>query len=377
MNLIHIIYTGGTIGGMREDIDKPVKSRTTVNDFEMVLRERLPSWTKKVEWKIKSPFCKLSEDFIPDDWNNLAESAHEGIQAGAKGIVIAHGTDTLTYSAAALSMMLQNPPVPIIFTGSNNPLFTTHDKKIDPETDIFQNMSHALLLASKTKMRGVFVSFSGASNGRSLILPGTRVKKEAYRTDRFQPVFGEPPIGEINNTPEIVINQSALSKIKSKTIEGKYRCCLGVNSSVAYFTLYPGFMPHLIDFAIKQGIKGIIIGGYGTGTICSKDSYSIITSVKKAVNQRIPVFITSQHYGMVSLKAYGSSDELKQAGAIGLKYMTSEAALAKLMWVLSQESEFDNILKLMKTPIAGEILESTLESCIKPMLMAEGRVSRQ
>src|ERR1700690_2253006 len=167
MRKISIIYTGGTIGGQRFSNSVVIKSNT-LKKFSEILANKMPDWASSLRYEIVSPFRKLSENFEPNDWVVLANSIQDAIGGGAEALFIAHGTDTLMYSAAAVSMMFQNPPIPIVFTGSNDPIE-------DKDTDAIQNLSHALWLANEVTLKKVLVSFSGTPDGESLVLSGVNL----------------------------------------------------------------------------------------------------------------------------------------------------------------------------------------------------------
>jgi len=349
MKHICLIYTGGTIGGLSKDGSNSLKYDASIDKFTVELRNKLPRWTNHISWDCQSPFQRLSENIIPEDWLKIAFSVDSAIKAGYKGIIIAHGTDTMAYSAAAITLMIQNPPIPIVFTGSNKSLFTKN-------TDAVQNISHALLLANQQHVSGHFLSFSGSTRGISSILSSTKFRKDANRKDCFQPAYS-PPIGFIKHPfsltrlkPRIVSN--LFNKVKLKK---NYTTKIGIDSAVASLELYPGFKPNIIDSLVKLGIKGVILSGYGSGTVCSKGRFSIIPSVKRLITNGIPVFVVSQHYGSISLENYGSSASLQKFGVIGLDNMTKEVAVTKLMWVLSQVSDFSKVCNLMTAPLVNEL----------------------
>ena len=165
----------------------------------------------------------------------------------AKGIVVAHGTDTMIYSVLAAALMLKNIPIPVIFTGSNIPLD-------NPDSDASQNLSHALWAAFRSSLKGVFVSFAGTQNGDSLILSPFDLRKEAYRKDCFRPVW-DKPIGRISssffrNLPKISIDPSRILTSKpgdfesvktvAQEIKGPASCRTSPSSPGGYRSLLGG-----------------------------------------------------------------------------------------------------------------------------------------
>jgi glutamyl-tRNA(Gln) amidotransferase subunit D len=349
MNQLLLIYTGGTIGGVAptdEDIQAVQHDRNAKKFFESV-KKNLPRCVKNIDCQIISPFRKLSEQMTPTDWDKLASSVDSAIQNGFRAVVIAHGTDTLSYSAAALSMMLQNPPIPIVFTGSNKPLEAEG-------TDAIQNLAHAFYFAANTDLHGVFVTFAGSPNGRSLILKGVRVRKDASRSDAFQPTHGKA-IGQISSgfLSKMYIDLN----ISEPRISGEdnYHPCLGISDAVEMFDLYPGFNKNILTSAVSdRGVKAIILSAYGLGTACTEGEHGLAETLKKLINAGVPIFIISRHFGKINLSQYGSSAMLERIGCVGLGSMTPETALAKLMWVVARKNTFDEIRELMLKDIAGE-----------------------
>jgi len=349
---ILLIYTGGTIGGVVRDSDEAVDSDRTAKKFEEAARAKLPKWTHSIKWRVSCPFRKLSENMVPADWVKLAQSIDEGIRTGVRGIVIAHGTDTLTYSAAAISIMLQNPPIPIVFTGANEPLES--DK-----TDAVQNLSHALFLASSCKYKGVFVSFAGAPNARSIIVLGTRARKDASRHDRnyFQPAFGEIA-GEIVTprffgTPKLSMDSTVINAVFSQN-ESLYKPVIGVNSEAALFYAYPGFPKETLKLTVQAGIKGVVLAAYGSGTLCVDGDGDLSSIIREITSSKVPVFITSQNRAKISFKSYGSAVKLEMIGCIALGQMLPEVALVKLMWSLAHSKTYDETVLMMTTPVTGD-----------------------
>ncbi len=340
---IKIIYTGGTIGSVASS-NNTLDREYTKKNFENILKNELPSWTKYIDWEVKGILRKLSEQIEPQDWVLIAETADKAIQDGFDGLVIAHGTDTLLYTAAALSFMLQAPPIPIVITGSNLPIN-------NKSTDAIQNLSHALYFAAKNVMNGVFISFAGTKNGDSVVLNGRYAKKIAVKADCFQPVI-HPPIGHIKSgrlisKPTVQYNVKYASSIFHPTASIGYRAIISICSSLAYFTLYPGFDTTLISYSVEKGAKAVILSAYGVGTVCTSGKFSIIDCIKEIIQKRIPVFVVSQHYGTIKPENYESSALLKKEGVIPLIDTTPEVAIALVMWALSQTTDYDKVAQIV------------------------------
>ncbi len=341
---IKLIYAGGTIGGVKNGNGETVEYESAPKKFEEVLREKLPKWAKRIEWELESTFRKLSENVVPKDWETLVKKIDAAICSGYRAVVVAHGTDTMIYSATAAAIMLHNVQVPIIFSGANEPLRSE-------ETDAVQNLSHALLVASERLLTGVFISFAGSRNGVSLVLEPNDVRKEAYRLDCFQPVWDRPIAmvgrGSLFVKPRLKIIRNP--SIGPEFLEriGNYQACIGIEPNVSLFQLHPGFSPNVIEEAVKRGTKGIILSAYGVGTACIEGEFSLLNTIKNTCKRDIPVFIVSQHYGSVRTRAYSSSVKMEGVGATPLGRMTAEWSLVKLMWALSQVSKYSDVVDLM------------------------------
>ena len=350
MERVRVVYTGGTIGGARGSDSAIHVPKDDPRKFEDLVRAKLPPWAQDIEWDMVSiDPVKLSENMTPTDWPRIAQLVDEAIQAELKGVVVAHGTDTLVYSAAALSVMLHNPPIPIALTGANKPLE-------DDDTDVVQNLSHALFFAAQADIEGVFVSFSGIPDGASLIVGGASVHKDACRPDCFQPVHG-PPVARIiaeasGAAPSITINRDALDK--AGLLPGEYAVRTDIEPSVALLQLYPGFDPKMISEAVERGAKGVVLSAYGVGTACTEGPHSILAAVEAVVKRCIPVLIVSQHYGSVSSETYDTSTDLADAGCVGLGRMTPEVAVVTLMWLLSQGLGYDETCEQIQARSAGQ-----------------------
>ena len=363
MRKLKIIYTGGTIGGKRSPqgniIEEDIKRATFIN----LLERKYPSLKyvlkqEKVQLSSVTPIKKFSENIIPPDWSTIAKSVYDACSEGTEAVVIAHGTDTMTYTAAALSFMLQGVKIPVILTGSNYPMEME-------KTDAIRNMCDAIKVAIDKRFKGVFLVFSGVENKPSDIHLGTRVRKEKFYENCFKTVNTDI-IGAIRrrhflDTTEVIkiINKKLFNEITELNTKNNFELKNNtIIDKISFFKIYPGFNPEMIDYVVdKKETKGIILEVYNSGTACVEGKYSILKSIEKAnsKNNYIPVFITSQHEGKVLMDTYISSKEIKEAGAIPLKDMITESAIPKLMWALGQTDSQKEVINLMLRNISGEI----------------------
>ncbi len=289
----------------------------------------------------------LSENIIPSDWTKIAISVNKAIEEGIDSIVITHGTDTMCYSSAALSFMLQCIKIPVVLTSSNIPLETEG-------TDTITNLHDAIRVALDKRFKGVFVVFSGIDNQPSDIHLGCRVRKIKFYDNCFESVNVDM-IGKFKKHTMKILNRQLLDQVIKINDKKNYQLKSNINSNISFFKVYPGFNPELIDYVIKKETKGIILELYNSGTGCIKNRYSLLHSLKNAKSKNIPVFVTSQQGGNVTMDSYSSSTELKKYGAVPLMSMITETAIPKLMWVLGQASSKKEVIELMLTNICGEM----------------------
>lgn len=342
---------------------KDVKTTVFRNFVDRVLPKDL---TSPIEFLgVSTPTKHFSEEFAPEDWRNIAVSVYKAIRfERADGVIVAHGTDTLPYTASALSFMLRGLKVPVVITGSNLPFESRN-------SDAVQNLSDATWVALQENFCGVFVVFSGIPGEPSTIHLGTRVRKTTHLGGNCFASVHTDPIGVVEGGGRgekrlRIESASLLDRVRRINLGEKFMLKKSTNEAVALFQVLPGFNPGLIKQSISLGTLGIILNLYNDGTGPSRRRYSLVDAVKAAVQQGVPLFATSQHLGPVNMNAYESSLRLKEAGVIPLRDMIMEAAWPKLMWVLGQVGSWPSrpgldrvraISRLMLRNMAGEISE--------------------
>jgi len=335
---ILIIYTGGTIG-MVED---PISGSLRPFDFDHLLEE-VPELNKlNIDLKalsIKEPID--SSNVSPNTWIELIDII-EREYAFIDGFVILHGSDTMAYSASALSFLLENVNKPIIFTGSQLPI-----GKI--RTDGKENLITAIEIAA-AKENGI------------PIVPEVALYFEysLYRANRTTKVSAEN--FEAFHSPNYPLLADAGVHIKynrfviKKPEEKKLICHKTINNNVASIKLFPGMTPSVFK-AIAQipELKGLIIETFGSGNAPMQDwlTNELKQLIKKDV---IVVNITQCTTGSVMQKKYETGIHLETVGVLGGKDITFEAAITKLMYLLScPELTIEEQKQLMLTNIRGEI----------------------
>jgi L-asparaginase/Glu-tRNA(Gln) amidotransferase subunit D len=315
MNTV-LIYTGGTIGGKLGG-KGPVKRDHGATAFSALLKPRLAREGVNEMPAVESILGKLSENIVPEDWARLARLIDRCISQGAEGIVVAHGTDTMVYSACAMHGLLEGVPVPVVFTGSRLPMEA-------PDSDASRNVAHALGVARCKGRPGVWICFAGDAEGDSLVLDPPHAVKEGGRSDCFQPALGGVA-GRVRAGDGKVI-----WKIKPGAAK-IYRPSFEVDPKVGLFVLHPGFRPEVISQAVRGGVRGLVLAGYGSGTACVEPGpYDLRDAVRHAAASGVRVWLVSQHRARAAMD-YGSTAALVKAGAELKPGFTPEAAVTALM----------------------------------------------
>ncbi|MFW6305541.1 MAG: Glu-tRNA(Gln) amidotransferase subunit GatD, partial [Candidatus Saliniplasma sp.] len=330
---ISILGTGGTIASY---VDYNTGAVHPAQSAEEMLYSN-PELKDKCCPKVEILFSKLSEDIEPEDWEVIADKVIGEFDSGADGVVIAHGTDTMGYTAAALSFLLKDIPKPIVLVGSQR----SSDR---PSSDAHLNLLSAVEVA-KSNLKGVFVVMHETlSEDRCAIHLGTKVRKmHTSRRDAFKSINTDP-VGYIDpHNGHIEIDKEFTEK------DGEFGKYGSIKSEVAL--IYSN--PSLSEDELKQAGKnmGIVIAGTGLGHIKTK----LIPVIKELVDDGTKVAMTSQClYGTVNDNVYSSGRKLIEAGVIPCGDMLPETALVKLMWALTLDEDVEEI---MKSNISGEITE--------------------
>ncbi len=286
----------------------------------------------------------FSENMGPDQWIGTAKAIAKEIEQGVKGVVIGHGTDTMHHTAAALTFMLQNTPVPIVMVGSQR----SSDR---PSSDAALNLIHSVKTAAESDIAEVMVCMFGpTSDEYGLLHRGTRVRKmhSSYRST-FR------TIGDI---PLAMVNKEAISPLRedySKRRRDKdFKLIPTFEEKVTIVYYYPNMQPDIIDALVDNGYKGIVIAGTGLGHV-NKPLYP---ALKRAQEKGVHVYMTVQTlWGYVQMYVYETGREMMELGVIPLANMLPEVAYIKLGWALGQTEDHAEVMKIMNTPVNGEITE--------------------
>jgi glutamyl-tRNA(Gln) amidotransferase subunit D len=342
---VTIFSTGGTIASRVDYRTGAVESALTAED----LYSFVPELASEADITAKVLYSVFSENFTPKHWKGIAESVRDEIQSGVSGVVIAQGTDTLGYCAAALSFALQSSPVPIAFVAAQR----SSDR---PSSDAASNLIGAVSVAAKAPFAGVVVVMHEWMSDETLLIhKGTKVRKcHTSRRDAFKSI-GTNPIARFH-----LVTKKLEMLEKDYPARGSTRlvCKPDFDDRAALLKFYPAMNAGVIGWHVDNGYRGMILEGTGLGHV----SASCYPSIARAVEKGIFVGMTSQClWGRVDMNVYSTGIDLQKIGVHPLEDMLPETALAKLMWVLGQTDDPAKIAEMMRTNLVGEISPRRLE----------------
>jgi glutamyl-tRNA(Gln) amidotransferase subunit D len=290
---------------------------------------------------------EYSENLNPAHWTIIANKIKEKVTSGEyQGILVSHGTDTMHYTAAALSFALQNLPIPVVLVGAQR----SSDR---PSSDAALNLIGATIFALKSQLTGVFVCMH-ASLADDLVAChlGTRVRKNhTSKRDAFESIDGMPIALIRGEIVELQLQQAG-QKLKKRDNTDGFVVRPNFDRRVVLLKYYPGFNPKLIAYALESDCRAIILEGTGLGHV-GKECFP---QIRKAVESGILVFMTSQCiWGRTRMTVYETGRDLLDIGVISLSDMMAETATVKAMWALANSKDVKSAAKLMQENIANEV----------------------
>lgn len=335
---IKLLGTGGTVASRLDYTTGAVIPSFTPGE----LFSAVPELAEICNLETEIIFEILSENMKPEYWQQLAEKIVEAANSGKDGIIIGHGTDTMSYTSAALSFMLKDLSIPVVLVGSQR----SSDR---PSSDAALNLINAAIVANSDIAEVVVTMLGSSSHDYGLIHRGTLVRKMHSSVRNTFRTIDDIPLGMVQNRKIKMFKKDYKKKTNSTP-----KALIKFEKKVALIYSYPGLNKDPIDFYIDKGYKGIVFAGTGLGHV----STEIYESVERAIQEGIIVLMSSQTlHGFVGMNVYSTGRELQNLGVIPGKNMLPEVAYVKLGWVLGQTNNPQEIKQMLLKNIAGEIIE--------------------
>lgn len=329
---IYIAYTGGTIGMLKSD-----HGYVPASGFMQHQLKQMPEFHRA-----EMPIFTIHEyeplidssDMTPLDWQRIADDIRANYDK-YDGFVILHGTDTMAYTASALSFMLENLSKPVIVTGSQIPL-------AELRSDGQSNLLNALHIAANYPINEVTLFFNNK------LIRGNRSTKshadgfDAFSSPNLTPLLEAGINIQING---VEVNQQPEDDFKVHDITPQ---------PIGVVTMYPGISHEVIRNTLRQPVKAMILLTFGVGN--APQNPELLAQLKEASDRGVVVVnLTQCLAGKVNMGGYATGCALAEAGVISGYDMTPEAALAKLHFLLSQELSYESIRTMMQQDLRGEL----------------------
>ena len=336
LKTIVLIGTGGTIASYVDYRTGAVHPALSTSD----MINAVPEIKEVANLKAKVLFSIFSENMTVPHWQKLAEAIAEELDGGADAVIVPHGTDTMGYTASAVSFMLGEVSKPVVFVGAQR----SSDR---PSSDASCNLMAAAKFCVEGGRAGEFVVMhDGPGDDSFAVHCGTRVRKmHTSRRDAFKSI-NVPPVAHVDKDGKIVFNTPGRAVSDAK-VEARSAMC----TDVVLLQFYPGMDPALFHDVVMKS-KGVVIAGSGLGHVNS----NMVPLIKEATDAGIIVVVTSQCLnGRTNLNVYNTGRDMLAAGAITVWDMLPETAYTKLMWALANTSSVEAAKVVMQTPLAGEM----------------------
>ena len=335
---VSIISTGGTIASRVDYRTGGVRPALSANDLYSVV----PELSEIANIDAEILFSLFSEDITAQHWTEMAKAVAKHIEKNVAGVVVAHGTDTLGYTAAALSFALQDLPVPVIMVASQR----SADR---PSSDAATNLIGAVNAAAHAPFAEIAVAVHETTSDKTIVLHrGTKVRKcHTSRRDTFKSI-NVTPLAHLTNGKITMLTQDYHKRGNAKELVLKPN----FDDKAALIKFHPSLNPAVIDWHVDKGYRGIVLEGTGLGHV---GGY-LFPAIRNAVERGVLVAMTSQCiWGRLGMTVYDHGRDLLATGVVPLEDMLAETALVKLMWALAQTKDLEEAKTLLTTNIAGEI----------------------
>jgi len=333
---ILLLSTGGTIASKVDYRTGAVTPALSASD----LNKAVPELGKIANIDAEVLFSEYSENLQPEHWTKIAEKLDSLANSDYKGILIAHGTDTMHYTSSFLSFALAGFPIPVALVGSQR----SSDR---PSSDAALNLIAASTFLIESNIKGIFLVMHHNDNDQTVAChAGTRVRKNhTSKRGAFETMGGNPAFIV---TPTLEIQKNIQDDFFK---DAKYNPRMKIDTKVSLVKYHPGYDPKLIENLIQTGCKAIIFEGTGLGHV-GRTMYDM---VKKAKENDLFLGMTSQCIdGSVRMTVYESGRDLLELGITPLENMTPETSLVKAMWASGNSNNADEMKSLMLENIASE-----------------------
>ena len=340
---VAIVSTGGTIASRVDYRTGGVRSAMSASELYSVVPEL--SEIATVDTEIL--FSIYSENITAKHWIATAKAVAKHIENGVDGVVVAHGTDTLGYTAAALSFTLQDLPVPVVMVASQR----SADR---PSSDAATNLVGAVRAAVSAPFAEVVIAMHETVSDTSIVFHrGTKVRKcHTSRRDTFKSINASP-LARMEDGKIRMLTKS----YRKRDVSRKLKLNPNFDEKVALVKAYPDLNPGVIDWYVEKGYIGIIFEGTGLGHV---GDY-LFSAIQRANEKGVILCMTSQCiWGRLNMNVYNQGRDLIALGVISLDDMLPETAYVKLRWVLGQTNETEEAKRLLKKNIANEYSARTL-----------------
>ncbi|MBI0583835.1 MAG: Glu-tRNA(Gln) amidotransferase subunit GatD [Methanomassiliicoccus sp.] len=333
---VAVLGTGGTIASFVDYRTGAVHPALSAGD----LVATVPEIADVCDVRAEVLFSIFSENMNVEHWQRIAEAAADRINSGMEGCIVPHGTDTMGYTSAALSFMLDNLTRSVVLVGAQR----SSDR---PSSDAYTNLLSAARFVVDTDAAEVVVLMhETSSDTAAAVHRGTKVRKmHTSRRDAFHSI-NVSPIARLDFEGSIEF----LSSYRRRS-EGKVTARTEMETNVALLYFYPGMSPAAFERVLNDS-RGVVFAGTGLGHVSS----DMVKAIRRAVDGGTSVVMTSQCLnGMVDLNVYDNGRDLVTAGVMPGGDMLPETAYVKLMWVLGQTSDPKKVREMMATDLRGEL----------------------
>ncbi|MDI4650094.1 asparaginase [Cohnella hashimotonis] len=343
------LFTGGTIGSRRGargiDVD-------AAGSYFLLEQYAQIAGTREIDFETAQPCNLLSENLVPGDWTMLAKAVRAAYGGGYAGVIVTHGSDTLSFSAAMLAYLCSDAPIPVVLTAANYPLE-------DPRSNGLANFSASVDFIAEAGLPGVFALF-GNDLGESVVYLGTRITQALPFTDQFDAPYGAPfgrmRSGRFEPNPHPV--NPAAAELFRPALPAPPAPPANDEAwpPVLYVKPYPGLDYRVYDFDSRRP-RAVLHDTYHSGTANARDGAegrTLVSFISYCRARGVDVYLVPMRSPEGDM--YASSSHLTEAGGIALGHISSEAALMKLLLGCAIYEDAREVEQFVRTPLFFEYM---------------------